>query len=159
MTDDELRGLLAKATPGPWDLDYDNDVGHDDSYFFEWVKVGPAILADRDDVNDPDARLIALAPTLAAQRLADAEKIARLTEALREISSGPAWSHIPDPTCGDLDLLLELDQSSSRFRDQVETIRRDNSHLRMGYFEAHAILKDWSELARAALASIDEAAS
>ena len=85
MTDDELRELLAKAAPEPWDIGYDNDTGPDDDYFFEWVTVGPARLVDRSNVDDADARLIALAPTLAARALADAEKIARLTEALRKL--------------------------------------------------------------------------
>lgn len=90
---DELKAVLASATDGPWR----HRDGMIQSQTKTWnvgvAKVGwdfPIILAEISDDWDQhaNARLIALAPTLATELLATREREAALVEALREIATG-----------------------------------------------------------------------
>ena len=91
MTDDELRDLLAKATKGPWiegSMDEDRGsiwIGGRNVEGGGFVYPYLAMTFNWPENYRANSRLIALAPTLAARVLADAEKIARLTEALRKV--------------------------------------------------------------------------
>jgi hypothetical protein len=78
MTDDELRKLLAEATPGPWDVELDvkpNKHGCVGINGEGWGDLAYAVVRmEFDDENCVEgianARLIAAAPTLAAEVLA-----------------------------------------------------------------------------------------
>lgn len=73
MTDADLKQLLTAATKGPWGSFF--EIGHYSVWSEDGRKVGTAIMG-------PDARLIALAPTLAQEVLALRAEVARLREAL-----------------------------------------------------------------------------
>jgi len=84
MTGADLEKLLADATPGEWSLHgpvYNRTVGADEVNRICFLAHGNGLNDDRDIAN---ARLIALAPTL-ARRVIAAEKLA---EALRDAVAG-----------------------------------------------------------------------
>ncbi len=84
MTTDELKALLAETTPGPWR--YQRQNSHDPqvtSDFGGIADVGGYVEpcpANKHDIAN--ARLIALAPVLAAEVIALREREARLVGAL-----------------------------------------------------------------------------
>jgi len=53
-----LRELEAKATKGPWERGYGNDVGPEDDCFWEWETAGPAQLHEPGEQAKRDADLI-----------------------------------------------------------------------------------------------------
>jgi hypothetical protein len=81
MTDEEIRDLLSKATPGPWSTD---------GLYVVWPKVSEGwLIADCGTANSPDAApgnvaLIAAAPDLAAEVL---RQRTDLSEARAEIAA------------------------------------------------------------------------
>lgn len=93
MTTDELKALLAKATRGPWKWRLKDGP--------EWF-LSPGILKVEGGMTDgtpmgdmtdrANARLIAMAPDLAAEVIALREQKARLVDALKPFAA------IPDPT-------------------------------------------------------------
>lgn len=111
MTDDELREVLKRATKGPWkatETNFDFTIhpasvraGYQgrvaDVIYWSTNHGGHSWNPSRDQAA-ANAALIALAPTLAARVLSDAEKIAKLKEALREIAAG----HWTDNLSGDV---------------------------------------------------------
>ena len=76
----DLRKLLAEATPGPWTLDHH---GVDDCLADVWTEPGEDEERICENATAEDARLIVLAPTLAAEVISLREREARLVEALR----------------------------------------------------------------------------
>lgn len=148
MTDDELRGMLEKATKGPWESakmkhnfiihPHTTKPGYQgrlaDVVYWDPNHTGNSKNPLRDDAA-ANARLIALAPTLAVRVLADAEKIARLTEALEFYER--EW--VPAGT------MKTIADAIMVYTDRPEPTALLNA--------------DGGNRARAALASIDEAAS
>jgi hypothetical protein len=57
---DDLEGLLEKKTPGAWSF------FHEEGWSNAWVK-GPPTGYEGEFLNPPDAKLMSLAPTLAAE--------------------------------------------------------------------------------------------
>lgn len=97
MTDlpdtDTLKGLLDAATPGPWQTSggrgperslYGHDVGPDGKpvALVDYPPPGRHVADDIHFQCRANARLIALAPSLAARVIEQDARIARLTEAL-----------------------------------------------------------------------------
>ncbi len=97
---EELRRMVAEATPGTWrdeitddgySVDYDS--GLDEEPGLSWLAVGPrdqsavALVVvpssfGMDDELEANARLIALAPTLATEHAALQDRVARLEAAV-----------------------------------------------------------------------------
>jgi len=85
MTTDEIRAMLAAATPGPWCLGED---GQGNLYIGSLIAGAPEkvagffrIPADHETLS-AEARLIISAPTIAALAITQAEEIERLRKAL-----------------------------------------------------------------------------
>jgi hypothetical protein len=88
---ERLRELVREATPGPWGWPHDNALAGDfaGGYDSEWALV--AAIHDAGRVTEADARLIALAPEMAAL-LADAVAFMRYFDTEDEISQeAQAW--------------------------------------------------------------------
>lgn len=99
-----LKRLLAQATPGPWQTSggrgperslYGHDVGPDGKpvALVDYPPPGRHVADDIHFRCRANARLIALAPSLAARVIEQDARIARLTEALR---LHQAWSDSED---------------------------------------------------------------
>ena len=101
MSDDDLRKLLADATPGPWGWKPDEDGG------VQWC-LAPGVLLvepgitdgtpDGDSIDRANAALISAAPDLAAEvlRLRETEaalraEVERLRKALTLIVNAGGW--------------------------------------------------------------------
>lgn len=76
----ELKALLAKATPGPWERAWGNDTGPNDDYYVEWDEVGPVQVHGKNSSADADLitamhaalpRLLALAERVEASPVGD----------------------------------------------------------------------------------------
>lgn len=91
----ELEELLAKATPGPWSVEdpmgFELSIVETDKPTHEWRFIAGCALPDGDDDQaftgreiHANAKLIALAPTLAAENIRLTQEIERLREALVE---------------------------------------------------------------------------
>lgn len=74
-----LRALVAEATPGPWTLDHH---GVDDYLADVWTEPGEDEERICENATAEDARLIVLAPTLAAEVIDLREREARLVKVL-----------------------------------------------------------------------------
>ena len=118
MTPDELRSLVAAATPGPWGFVIR---GGDEWWFGDgneaviytgkresWDSV--AVMGCEEDA--PDARLIALAPQLASL-LADAMEAIRYAE---DCISSPDLEYTPGKDVYDQHMMLG---ASRRLRKQI----------------------------------------
>lgn len=118
MDNSELRGLLAKATPGPWEVLGDNQ-GH--PYGLEWTIEAPH-LANEDDTgwiagvhggdgiattgnpgSRADAELIAAAVNELPRLLADSEAYAKLRA---EIAGAPVGELVASCVRGSNDFAL-----------------------------------------------------
>ena len=109
-TIEQLEAMLANATKGPWadgvEADeYSVDRAEDGYDGLCWSAVGAAsavalvVVPCRFGMNDiqaANAALIALAPTLATQRIADAKRIAELEAALTEARRAIGSHAAPD---------------------------------------------------------------
>lgn len=86
MTPDELRALRDAATPGPWSAQ-DFPYGRER----HWYCDGPEVIDHDGGLGEADARLIALAPTLATLVADMAEALAWMRAELgRELTAGEA---------------------------------------------------------------------
>lgn len=91
MKDDEIRDLLEKATPGPWDTGYHGT--HE-------VQAGNVLLADCGVLGNAraDARLMAAAPELAYDLILIRNDLAEHEAALAEIHAACVAAGIPEET-------------------------------------------------------------
>jgi hypothetical protein len=91
MTDEELRDLLARATKGPWGWNTVGEVGiRSDADDQTWGMVVDIIAECRWPNVADNARLIALAPDLAAEVL-------RLRDALRPFAEALQGNYFHQP--------------------------------------------------------------
>lgn len=88
MDNDELRGLLAKATPGPWAWSENGNIlGHMPNGYDETREVG-AIYTERDDDLPPiNAELVLAMHAELPRLLADSDALAKLRAKIAELSA------------------------------------------------------------------------
>lgn len=81
---EEIRALLANATPGPWRMGQprrDREcmhcrIGYDIASFNVWAEPGVDVTSPHAHIPEGNARLIAAAPSIVAELLAEAELVA-----------------------------------------------------------------------------------
>lgn len=77
ITIEQIKELLAKATPGPWEVKNDSANGKDEAWCY-WHSVGPFELIGKD--ADNNSLFIAALPEIAQLCLGQAEELERLRE-------------------------------------------------------------------------------
>lgn len=90
-----LREMVAAATPGPWIINYDP---MEETFFHSGLK---------DSSDDPDATLIALAPSLALLVADMGEALARVRAARHPTTGNAASWALTDGLLARLDALME----------------------------------------------------
>ncbi len=78
---EELRRMVAEATPGPWYVSDDWNVSAPGK-----TVLHGSVMVESDAESDANAALAALAPTLATEHAALQDRVARLEAALKHIA-------------------------------------------------------------------------